>query len=209
LGLDYNGVWRTFANIPAGYSNEIIRETSISTRGRQPTQGAGAVSIEFSIPVIAANFESFGGSNSTDPLIFDCRAELFNITTGAVTDYLDFENLAVPLARPVTLGGPVAAAWWLRRLAQMTLTPDWLGAGANGFPWSHDGATTLGDLRQTFYPLILRLPLGGLATSPDDWETIRSSGDLFGVRLRLSGMDQPFPNYIGFGALTARIDWGT
>jgi hypothetical protein len=209
LGLDYNGVWRTFANIPAGYSNEIIRETSISTRGDQPRDTPGAVSIEFSIPVIAANFESFGGSNRTDPLIFDCRAEIFNITTGAVADYIDFENLAVPLARPVTLGGPVAAAWWLRRLAQMTLTPDWLGAGANGFPWSHDGATTLGDLRQTFYPLILRLPLGDLATSPQSWKDIRDSGDLFGVRLRLSGMGQPFPNYIGFGALTARIDWGT
>ena len=207
LGLDYNGVWRAFANKPPGYFNEIIRETSISTRGRQPTQGAGAVTIEVSIPVIAANWETLGGNFHGDPLVFNCGVELFNITTGVVSDYLDFPNLAVPMAR-ATVGAP-AAAWWLRRLAQMTLDPDWLGAGASGFPWSHDGATMLGDLRQTFYPLILRLPLGGLATSPDDWDTIRGGGDLFGVRLRLSGMGQVFPYYIGFGALTARIDWGT
>lgn len=215
-GTQYNGVWRAFVNgggsgIGGAYAGEIIRETSISTRGEQPTDGAGAVTIEVSIPVLAADYESFGGSNVDAPIVFDCDLELFNVTTGAVVDSLTFSNLAIPKSETVNLrGGPVQAAFWLRRIAQMGLFPDWLGAGASGAPWSHDGATMLGDLRATFYPLILRLPLGGLPSSPDGWKEIKNSGDLYSVRLRFTGLNRyVFSTYVAFGPLTARIDWGT
>lgn len=214
-GTQYNGVWRAFVNgggsgIGGAYAGAVIRETSISTRGRQPTGDEGAVSIEVSIPVLAADYESFGGSNVNAPIVFDCDLELFNVTTGAVVDSLTFANLALPKSEAVNLrGGPVQAAFWLRRIAQMGLNPDWLGAGASGAPWSHDGATMLGDLRATFYPLILRLPLGGLPSSPDSWDTIRD-GDLFSVRLKFTGLNRfTFSTYVAFGPLTARIDWGT
>lgn len=214
-GTPYAGVWRAFVNgggsgIGGAYSGEIIREVPIYTRGRQPTEGAGAVAIEISIPVLAADYESFAGVNSNSPIVFDCDLEIFNVTSGPVTDSLTFTNLAIPKARPVDFNGPVQAAFWLRRIAQMALFPDWLGAGASGAPWSHDGATMLGDLRQTFYPLILRLPLGGLGTSPEDWASIRGSGDLFSVRLKFSGLPRyVFSTYAAFGPITARIDWGT
>jgi hypothetical protein len=192
------------------YTGEIIRETSISTRGDQPTQTEGAVTIEVSIPVLASDYETYAGVNSNSPILFDCDLELFNITTGAVADSISFTNLAVPKAGSVSYLGSVQAAFWLRRIAQMGLDPDWLGAGASGSPWSHDGATMLGDLRQTFYPLILRLPLGDLATSPEAWRDIRISGDLFSVRLKFSGLNRfVFSTYVAFGPMTARIDWGT
>ena len=214
-GTDYNGVWRTFINgggsgIGGAYAGEIIRETSISTRGRQPTEGDGAVSIEVSISVFAADSETYSIANSNSPIVFDCDLELFNVTTGAVVNSITFTNLAVPKAEAVSYLGSVQAAFWLRRIAQMGLFPDWLGAGASGSPWSHDGATMLTDLRQTFYPLILRLPLGGLDSSPDSWATIRGSGDLYSVRLKFTGLNRfVFSTYVAFGPLTARIDWGT
>lgn len=215
-GTQYNGVWRAFVNgggsgSGGAYAGAVIRETSISTRGRQPSDGDGAVSIEVSIPVLAADYESFGGSNVNAPIVFDCDLELFNVTTGAVFDSLAFANLALPKSETVNpLGAPVQAAFWLRRIAQMGLNPDWLGAGASGAPWSHDGATMLRDLRATFYPLILRLPLGGLPSSPDSWGAIRGSGDLFSVRLKFTGLNRyVFSTYVAFGPLTARIDWGT
>lgn len=214
-GTDYNGVWRTFINgggsgIGGAYAGEIIRETSISTRGRQPTEGDGAVSIEVSISIFAADSETYSIANSNSPIVFDCDLELFNIRTGVVTDSITFTNLAIPKAESVSYLGSVQAAFWLRRIAQMGLDPDWLGAGASGSPWSHDGATMLTDLRQTFYPLILRLPLGGLDSSPYDWKAIRTSGDLFSVRLKFTGLNRfVFSTYVAFGPLTARIDWGT
>lgn len=213
IGENYNGVWRTFVNgggsgIGGAYAGEIIRETAISTRRRQPTDGDGAVSIEVSIPVIAADYESFSITNSNSPIVFDCDLELFNVTNGAVQDSVSFVNLAIPKAEAVSYLGPVQAALWLRRIAQMNLSPDWRGNGAR-FPWSHDGATMLGDLRATYYPLILRLPLGGLASSPDSWGVIRA-GDLYSVRLKFSGLNRyVFSTYVAFGPLTARVDWGT
>ena len=215
-GTQYNGVWRAFVNgggsgIGGAYAGEIIRETSISTRGEQPTENDGAVSIVVSIPVLAADYESFAGVNSNSPIVFDCDLELFNVRLGTVTDSVTFANLALPKSETVNLrGGPVQAAFWLRRIAQMGLFPDWRGDGASGAPWSHDGCTMLGDLRQTFYPLILRLPLGGLASSPDNWRHIRNNLDLYSVRLKFTGLNRyVFSTFVGFGPLTARIDWGT
>ena len=213
IGENYNGVWRTLINgggsgIGGVYVGEIIREVSISTRERQPTDGDGAVSIEVSIPVIAADYESFSLTNENSPIVFDCDLELFNVTTSAVQDSISFVNLAIPKARPLPYLDPVQAIYWLRRIAQMNLFPDWVGNAAR-FPWSHDGATMLGDLRATYYPLILRLPLGGLASSPDSWGVIRA-GDLYSVRLKFSGLSGSINStFVAFGPLTARVDWGT
>lgn len=216
IGTNYNGVWRTFINgggTSGGgqYLNEIVREVPISVLSKQPTQNAGAVAIEISIPVLAANYESFAGSNSNVPIVCDCKLEIEDISgISGLTDYAIFQNLAIPKARPVDFNGPASAAFWLRRIAQMNLFPDWLGAGAAGFPWSHDGATMLGDIRQTFYPLILRLPLGGTANSPYSWEDLYTSGGLFSVRLKFTGLNRyVFSTYVAFGPLTARVDWGT
>jgi hypothetical protein len=215
LGSDYNGVWKSIVQKQIGYfPPEIIRETSISTRGVQPTENDGAVSIEMSIPVIALR----GGliSNPTPPVVFDCRLELFNVTTGAVVDYIDFDNLAVPsfIQGRDDFGSrnyKIAANYWFKRTALLTEVPDWRGA-TSVQPWSHDGATTIGDMTSTFYPLILRLPLGDGGNSPYDWKTIRQSGDLFSIRFVLTDF-KDFLNspaqYLGFGAMTARIDWGT
>ena len=210
LGSDYNGVWKSIVQKQIGYfPPEIIRETSISTRGVQPTEGEGAVSIEMSIPVIALR----GGliSNPNPPVTFDGRLELINITNGSIIDYIDFDNLAVP-AFIIDRIAPIAANYWLRRVAMLTESPAWRGA-TSVQPWSHDGATTIADMTSTFYPLILRLPLGDGGNSPDEWKTIRQSGDLFSVRFFIKDFSQLVPNYptsfLGFGAMTARIDWGT
>jgi len=215
LGSDYNGVWKSIVQKQTGYfPPEIIRETSISTRGVQPTEGEGAVSIEMSIPVIALR----GGLNSNPmpPVVFDCRLELFNVTTGAVVDYIDFDNLAVPsfIQGRDDFGSrnyKIAANYWFKRTALLTEVPDWRGA-TSVQPWSHDGATTIADMTSTFYPLILRLPLGDGGDSPDEWKTIRQSGDLFSIRFVLTdfkdNLNAP-AQYLGFGAMTARIDWGT
>ena len=211
LGSAYNGVWKALARAVTPYTipGELIRETSISTRGRQPTDGAGAVSIEMSIPVIALR----GGliSNPTPPVTFDCRLELFNVTTGAVVNYIQFDNLAVPAFITSDRINTIAIDYWMKRIALLTESPAWRG-NTSVQPWSHDGATTIEDITSTFYPLILRLPLGGLATSPDDWNTIRGSGDLYSVRFFIKDFSQPYgaiTQYIAFGAMTARIDWGT
>jgi hypothetical protein len=217
LGSDYNGVWKALARAVSPYINpgELIRETSISTRGNQPRETPGAVSIEMSIPVIALR----GGliSNPNPPVTFDGRLELFNVTTGAVVDYIDFDNLAVPsfIQGGDDFSSPnykIAANYWFKRTALLTQIPDWRGA-TSVQPWSHDGATTIADMTSTFYPLILRLPLGDLATSPASWKDIKNSGDLFSVRFFIKDFSQLVPNYptsfLGFGAMTARIDWGT
>jgi hypothetical protein len=217
LGSDYNGVWKALGRAVTPYvlPGELIRETSISTRGVQPTENDGAVSIEMSIPVIALR----GGliSNPNPPVTFDGRLELFNVTMGAVVDYIDFDNLAVPSFIQGrddfnSRNYKIAANYWLKRIALLTEVPDWRGA-TSVQPWSHDGATTIADMTSTFYPLILRLPLGGDYYSPDNWKTIRQSGDLFSVRFFIKDFSQLVPNYptsfLGFGAMTARIDWGT
>ena len=213
LGSDYNGVWKTLSISFSVFTNdEIIRETSISTRERQPTEGAGVVSIEMSIPVIALSIRSPRGS----PVIFDCKLELFNVTTGAVVNYIAFDNLAVPAFTNDNgsylsgRGAKLAVNYWMKRIALLTQSPSWRGS-TSVQPWSHDGATRIEDINSTFYPLILRLPLGGLATSPDDWNTIRGSGDLYSVRFVITdfGTQGAPADYIAFGAMTARIDWGT
>jgi hypothetical protein len=216
LGSDYNGVWKSIVQKQIGFfPPKIIRETSISTRGVQPTETDGAVSIEMSIPVIALRF---GGADSP-PVVFDCNLELFSVTTGAVVDYIEFVNLAVPAFKlELTDAGflnsnyKIAANYWFKRIGMLTLAPAWRGA-TSVQPWSHDGATTIADLTSTFYPLILRLPLGGSINSPDSWKLIRQSGDLFSIRFFIKdystlsfGIDSDF---LGFGAMTARIDWGT
>ena len=215
LGTDYNGVWKSIVQDQSSYfPPEIIRETSISTRGVQPTEGDGAVSIEMSIPVIALR----GGLNSNPmpPVVFDCRLELFNVTTGAVVDYIAFDNLAVPsfIQGRDDFGSrnyKIAANYWFKRTALLTEIPDWRGS-TSVQPWSHDGATTIADITSTFYPLILRLPLGDGGNSPDSWKVIRQSGDLFSVRFVVTDFRDSFHSpaqYLGFGAMTARIDWGT
>jgi len=211
LGSDYNGVWKALGRAVTPYvlPGELIRETSISTRGVQPTETDGAVSIEMSIPVIALR----GGliSNPNPPVTFDGRLELINLTNGSIIDYIDFDNLAVP-AFIIDRNAPIAANYWLRRVAMLTESPAWRGA-TSVQPWSHDGATTIADMTSTFYPLILRLPLGDGGNSPDNWKVIRQSGDLFSVRFFIKDFSQLVPNYptsfLGFGAMTARIDWGT
>ena len=212
LGTDYNGVWKALARSVTVYSDQLIRETSISTRGVQPTEGDGAVSIEISMPVISQRFVE-GGAQV--PIIFDCKLELFNVTTGAVVDYIQFDNLAVPASSYVGAGGAsggIASQYWFKRVALLTEDPTWRGA-TSVQPWSHDGATTIADINSTFYPLILRLPLGGNYYSPDSWKLIRQSGDLFSVRFIITNFSQPNFNlptqFLGFGAMTARIDWGT
>jgi hypothetical protein len=212
LGSAYNGVWKAFGSGVAPFTipGELIRETSISTRERQPTEGAGAVSIEMSIPVISLRARS-GGERV--PITFDARLELFNVTKGAVVNYIQFDNLACPASSYYSnygASGSISASYWLKRIAMLTEVPDWRGA-TSVQPWSHDGATTIEDITSTFYPLILRLPLGGLATSPDDWNTIRGSGDLYSVRFFIRDFDSVYrpTQYLGFGAMTARIDWGT
>jgi hypothetical protein len=215
LGSNYNGVWKSIVQKQIGYfPPEIIRETSISTRGVQPTETDGAVSIEMSIPVIALRYGL--NSNPTPPVVFDCRLELFNVTTGAVVDYIDFDNLAVPsfIQGRDDFGSrnyKIAANYWFKRTALLTEVPDWRG-NTSVQPWSHDGATTIADMTSTFYPLILRLPLGDDGNSPDNWKTIRQSGDLFSIRFVLTDF-KDFLNspaqFLGFGAMTARIDWGT
>lgn len=212
LGSDYNGVWKAIGSGVSPYSvpGELIRETSISTRERQPTEGAGVVSIEMSIPVISLRGRS-GGERV--PITFDARLELFNVTTGAVVNYIQFDNLACPASSYFSrygASGSISASYWLKRIAMLTESPGWRGS-TSVQPWSHDGATTIEDITSTFYPLILRLPLGGLATSPDDWATIRGSGDLYSVRFFIRDFDSVYSptQYLGFGAMTARIDWGT
>jgi len=212
LGTDYNGVWKALARAVNVISDELIRETSISTRGVQPTEGDGAVSIEMSIPVISQR-PIEGGDRA--PIIFNCKLELFNVTTGAVVDYIQFDNLAVPASSYVGSGGTsggIASQYWFKRVALLTEDPAWRGY-TSVQPWSHDGATTIADLTSTFYPLILRLPLGDGGNSPDNWQTIRQSGDLFSVRFIVTNFSQPIFNFptqfLGFGAMTARIDWGT
>ena len=213
LGTDYNGVLKAIARKVNPYlSPQLIRETSISTRGVQPTEGDGAVSIEMSIPVISQRFTE-GGVRV--PIILDCRLELFNVTTGAVVDYIQFDNLAVPASSYIGAGGTsggIASQYWFKRVALLTEDPTWRGA-TSVQPWSHDGATTIEDITSTFYPLILRLSLGDGGNSPDSWKLIRQSGDLFSVRFIVTDFSQPFLNhptqYLGFGAMTARIDWGT
>jgi hypothetical protein len=211
LGSDYNGVWKALARSVSPYISpgELIRETSISTRGVQPTENDGAVSIEMSIPVIAM------GGNGRDPLTFDARLQLLNVTTGAVVDYIDFDNLAVPATASLGYRTNIAnlpVQYWFNRIALLTEAPDWRG-NTSVQPWSHDGATTIEDITSTFYPLILRLPLGDGGNSPDNWKTIRQSGDLFSIQFFIKDFSQPNLNYptryIGFGAMTARIDWGT
>lgn len=215
LGSDYNGVWKALKYTFGYFPPEIIRETSISTRGVQPTETDGAVSIEMSIPVIALR----GGlrSNPNPPVVFDCRLELFNVTTGGVVDYINFDNLAVPsfITSNTFISGfsskKIAANYWMKRITMLTESPTWRGS-ASVQPWSHDGATTIADLTSTFYPLILRLPLGDGGNSPDNWKTIRQSGDLFSVRFIVTDFTNSrdsAPQYLGFGAMTARIDWGT
>ena len=220
LGSDYNGVWKALARSVSPYISpgELIRETSISTRGVQPTETDGAVSIEMSIPVISLS----SLANGRRPITFDARLELFNVTTGAVVDYIEYNNLAFPASSYYAFHSMrdnfstdiIAANYWLRRVAMLTEDPDWRGA-TSVQPWSHDGATALADMTSTFYPLILRLPLGDGGNSPDEWKTIRQSGDLFSVRFFIkdysviastSGISS---DYLGFGAMTARIDWGT
>jgi hypothetical protein len=218
LGSDYNGVWKALARSVSPYVSpgELIRETSISTRGVQPTEDDGAVSIEMSIPVISLS----SLANGRRPITFDARLELFNVTTGAVVDYIEYNNLAFPASSYYAFHSMrdnfstdiIAANYWLRRVALLTEVPDWRGA-TSVQPWSHDGATALADMTSTFYPLILRLPLGDDGNSPDNWKTIRQSGDLFSVRFFIKdystlsfGIDSDF---LGFGAMTARIDWGT
>jgi hypothetical protein len=213
LGSDYNGVWKAIARSVPGYAppGQLIRETSISTRGVQPTETDGAVSIEMSIPVISLSGVAFG----RDPITFDARLELFNVTTGAVVDYIEYNNLAFLASSYYSnygATGSISASYWLKRVAMLTESPAWRGA-TSVQPWSHDGATTIEDMTSTFYPLILRLPLGDGGDSPDNWKVIRQSGDLFSVRFFIKDFRQlniNFPSsFLGFGAMTARIDWGT
>jgi hypothetical protein len=186
----------------------LVRDVALTVLTEQPTEAAGDVSIEASLPLMLLDSAEFR-PDSFQPVggFLDIRLDLFDLTAGAVVDTVTLPsvNLTPRLSLGRTIDSTPPSFYWLRKMFEQRREAVWHQQAPNGQPWSHDMAVSLGSVGSTMTPITVRLPL-----SSATWASLRASGHIYSLRLSvIDNLSGDSGAILGAGPLTARIDWGT
>ena len=186
----------------------LVRDVALTVLTEQPTEAAGDVSIEVSLPAMLLDAAEFRPDSFQPQSGFlDVIIELFDLTAGAVVDTITLPsvNLTPRLSLGRTIDSTPPSFYWLRKMFEQRRGATWHGLRPNGQPWSHDMAVSLGSIGSTMTPITARLPL-----SITTWATLRTSGKIYSVRVSFTdNLSGDSGAILAVGPLTARIDWGT
>lgn len=185
----------------------LVRDVALTVLTEQPTEAAGDVSIEVSLPAMLLDPAEFRPDAYQPPSGFlDVIIELFDLTSGVVveTATLPSVNITPRLSLARTIDATPSSFYWLRKMWEQRSEVAWHLQAPNGQPWSHDMTVSLASASSTMTPITARLPL-----STATWASLRTSGHIYSVRVSFSdNLSGSTGAILAVGPLTARIDWG-
>lgn len=185
----------------------LVRDVALTVLTEQPTEAAGDVSIEVSLPAMLLDPAEFRPDAYQPPSGFlDVIVELFDLTAGVVVETATLPSVSITprLSLERTIDATPASFYWLRKMFEQRREAAWHLQAPNGQPWSHDMAVSLASASSTMTPITARLPL-----STATWASLRTSGHIYSVRVSFSdNLTGSTGAILAVGPLTARIDWG-
>lgn len=204
-GQQYAGCWKLLSFNDTSTTEEG-REVALSVREDEPSEAAGDVSIEVSMPmIILAPFRDRPDGWQAAGNFLDFVVELYDVTNGLLVEQ---RQVTLPNAPTVVQSGTgvngASVFYWIQKMWEETQGANWHTLFPNGQPWSHDGAFGLSDVATASSQVTVLLNI-----SSATWKDIRTSGLLYCIRTRF--IDNTTGNsgaIVALGPITAHLLWG-